>query len=647
MLPLLRELVLALGGSLPASIAVKATIIAALALIGTRLARRSRAAVRHVLLAAAFGALLLLPVASMVAPPVRIAVRNSGQNQVFAPTPSGVDTLPSFVPADARPAVGPAVSQSVVPWSELWIIVWFAGLAVSMIPMVVGLWKIRSLRRSGLPWLDGQRVVNRLAIDTGFRRRVEVLIHEALPGPIVAGMLHPAVLLSLDAQGWEQADLNRALMHELEHVRRCDVVVHSLARVVCAVYWFHPLVWIMWRGMTLEAERSCDDAVITRWEAIGYADQLVVLARHHWAAAKSPVVAMANRSDLAIRVKAMLDSDQRRGRAGVSAAAVGWIGAVVLVLTMSPIRLVSELQSAPSPRLAAGFLSISTGTSSPSFEVATIKLDRYSGPTAAIAASATPEGAESGHTKFHIDEVTFEGAEHLPQWVKAQLTHQVETPGSGITSVSLKDYVEAQQENVWEAIKNCGYFFAAVDAKPSILSSDNQQQHVAITFQVSEGHLFRLSEIQLVNAHAFPSAELRKYFPVRDGDPFSVHAIRMGFDAMTSLYGQHGYLNFTAYPDIRPDHQRQLVSVAVDLEEGQQFRIGSVQVIGLDRALSGETLKTQLRPGEVFNSALVDRVFEENKSTLPADASPRHDLQITQNSRDATVALRFDFRRSR
>jgi hypothetical protein len=436
-------------------------------------------------------------------------------------------------------------------------------------------------------------------------------------------------------------------MHELEHVRRCDVVVRSLARAVCAVYWFHPLVWIMWRGMTLEAERSCDDTVIARWEATGYADQLVGLARHHLAAAKSPVLAMANRSDLAIRVKAMLDSGQRRGRAGVSAAAVGWIGAAVLILTMSPIRLVSEVQSAPSPRLTADFLSFSTGTSSPSFEVPTIKLDRSSGPTAAIAASARQSSAEAAHTKFHIDEVTFEGAKHLPQWVKAQLTHHVETPGSGITSVPLKDYVEAQQENVRDALRNCGYFFAAVDSKPSILSSDDQEQHVAITFQVSEGHLFRLSEIQFVNAHVFPSADLRKYFPDRDGDPFNLHAIRKGFDAMTWLYGQHGYLNFTAYPDIRPDHQRQIISVGVDIEEGQQFRIGSIQVIGLNRPLLGETLKTQLRPGEVFNSALVDKVLEENKSILPSDASPRHDLQITQNPKNATVAIKFDFRRSR
>jgi len=112
MTPSIREFVLAMESSLPAAIITKATVIAAFGLMGARLARRSRAAVRHVLLAATFGALLLLPLASMVAPRVRIEVRNLGQNQGFSPMPSGVGRLPSIVPADSRSAVGPTVSQS-------------------------------------------------------------------------------------------------------------------------------------------------------------------------------------------------------------------------------------------------------------------------------------------------------------------------------------------------------------------------------------------------------------------------------------------------------------------------------------------------------------------------------------------------------
>jgi beta-lactamase regulating signal transducer with metallopeptidase domain len=52
-----------------------------------------------------------------------------------------------------------------------------------------------------------------------------------------------------------------------------------MARVVCALYWFHPLVWIAWRRFCLESERACDDAVVRSVERIAYAEQLVALAR--------------------------------------------------------------------------------------------------------------------------------------------------------------------------------------------------------------------------------------------------------------------------------------------------------------------------------------------------------------------------------
>jgi TonB family protein len=136
------------------------------------------------------------------------------------------------------------------------------------------------------------------------------------------------------------------MVHELEHVQRRDWVNSCLARTVCAVYWFHPLVWIAWRQLTLEAERACDDAVLGRSEATAYADQLVGLAQRLSRTSKLPLLAMANRAELGKRVGAVLDSGQRRGRAGVFAVALACAAAAVVVVTMSPLRMVAAPQAA-------------------------------------------------------------------------------------------------------------------------------------------------------------------------------------------------------------------------------------------------------------------------------------------------------------
>jgi TonB family protein len=219
-------------------------------------------------------------------------------------------------------------------------------MAIFLLPVATGLWQVRRLRRSAQPWRHGQAAADRLALEAGICRRVEVLLHDALAGPMTCGAAHPAIALPRDAQTWEGEDLNRALVHELEHVRRRDWVAHCMARAVCAAYWFHPLVWMAWRQLALEAERSCDDAVLGRSEATAYADQLVGLARRLATAAKSPALAMANHADLSTRVGALLDGRQRRGRAGKFAVLAACAVAAALVVTMAPLRVVAAQQSA-------------------------------------------------------------------------------------------------------------------------------------------------------------------------------------------------------------------------------------------------------------------------------------------------------------
>ena len=52
------------------------------------------------------------------------------------------------------------------------------------------------------------------------------------------------------------------LAHELAHIRRGDWLVHMLAEVVCAIYWFHPLFWIARTSAGRESEHAADDEVL-------------------------------------------------------------------------------------------------------------------------------------------------------------------------------------------------------------------------------------------------------------------------------------------------------------------------------------------------------------------------------------------------
>ncbi len=332
------------------AILAKATVVTVMALGCTRLARGSRAAVRHLALAAAFAVLLLLPVASLVGPSLRVEIPIAASTGLVDPLPDAVrdGTAIGSSHTLAADAAAPATRSTLPRVAALVTASWVTGVALFLLPLVAGVWQMRRVRRTAFPWRDAQTLVDRLARESGVRRRVAVAVSEAITGPVTCGATRPAIVLPPDARIWTDDDCERAIVHELEHVRRGDWLTQSLARIVCAIYWMHPLVWIAWRHLALEAERACDDAVLRRQtitlgagaDPTVYAAQLVGLAQRLTAGKRTPLVAMAARHDLSARVAALLDARQRRGPAGTRWVVLAGGITALLVATISPLRIV-------------------------------------------------------------------------------------------------------------------------------------------------------------------------------------------------------------------------------------------------------------------------------------------------------------------
>jgi uncharacterized protein (TIGR03435 family) len=317
---------------------LKATVTLALALAGARLLRRNRAALRHVLLAAGFAGLLLLPIVSRFGPsvPLQVPVALPAEIEALEVAPAPSVTARGM----AEPAATRGPQTFTISLSAVLIALWGVGGAVGLLPLAAGLWQVHRLRRTAPVWPEGTAMARALAADGAPRRPIEVLRHDAIASPMTCGLLRPAIVLPADAPAWSPEDLQRAIVHELEHVRRGDWFTQLAARAIGVCYWVHPLVWIAWRQLVLEAERACDDAVVRRSDAAAYADQLVLLAER-LSASGQPQPAMAGRHDLATRVRAVLDTTQDRGRAGMRWVALSAAIAALLIFAISTLRVVA------------------------------------------------------------------------------------------------------------------------------------------------------------------------------------------------------------------------------------------------------------------------------------------------------------------
>jgi uncharacterized protein (TIGR03435 family) len=357
---------------------VKATLVCGVAFFLSRVCRRTRASILHLIFALAFTALVAVPVAGPVLPTLSVTVpampsapapitqdMSSAVLSSVGVDPSGSSTR--SVSRDTPPARSVSVAQLVTA-------TWLIGVALFLIPVVVGFWQVRRLRRVAFASIDGQSLVQTLAPTLGVHRPIEALLHEGVTGPLTCGVLKPAIILPATAEQWDEATLRSALRHELEHVARWDFLTHCLSRIVCAVYWFHPLVWAAWRRLRLEAERACDDAVLHENDATDYASLLVSIAQRQPTDARQPLLAMAGRGDLAARVAAVLDNHQTRGRIGRRRATMLIVSGAIAILGVAPITAARAM-----PRTQG------TGTAASPVRFETVSIKRNTGFGAPLA----------------------------------------------------------------------------------------------------------------------------------------------------------------------------------------------------------------------------------------------------------------------
>ncbi len=338
----------------------KATIILIAALGITVSMQRASAGARHLVWLVTLG-MLLLPALSTWAPlPLRIlpaATSDVGAVPSLRDDPSGAAS------AERRSADGaairiPAAQTSLserATWSplsrirgmsgiSLLLTIWAVVVAGIAIMLTWASLTVRRIVRRARP-LDSQDWVAPLfeiADRLGLEQSPRLLQSADARMPFACGVLEPTIVLPAESESWSLDRRRAVLLHELAHVRRHDLLGHALARLVCAVYWFHPLVWTAAKRLRSESERACDDlALACGTRATDYAEHLLdIVTSVRGDATPLVALAMARRKEFEGRMLAILDPDLRHSTPSrkQSAALIGALGLVSLIVgAASPI----------------------------------------------------------------------------------------------------------------------------------------------------------------------------------------------------------------------------------------------------------------------------------------------------------------------
>ena len=335
---------------------LKATLILIAALGITLAMQRTSAGARHLVWLVTLVALALIPALTAWGPlrleilPAReIASAPPAQRQVISAGTNGQLVLSapeSSVPAASATATPPAAASDGGILASLrdasigslalglWAVITF-GILVSLTwsALVVRGIVRRSRTLDERSWLTPlYEVSDRL----GLQEPPRLLLSHDAKMPFACGLATPTIVLPAECESWSQERRLAVLLHELAHVRRRDMIGHTLGRLVCAVYWFHPLVWTAARQLRAESERACDDlALACGTRATDYAEHLLdIVTSVRREGTPMVALAMARRKEFEGRMLAILDPELRHSTPsrGQSAMLIGTLAVISIVV---------------------------------------------------------------------------------------------------------------------------------------------------------------------------------------------------------------------------------------------------------------------------------------------------------------------------
>jgi len=174
-------------------------------------------------------------------------------------------------------------SLAILSRAALWIAVaYVVGVACFLLRLSTALWGGHRLRTRAVRVTDAKLL--KLIVDQADRVKLKcvpaVAYCQRVTVPTVVGVLRPMILLPVPLMtGLTSDDFVAIILHELAHIRRCDLWMKLLQRIIESLLFFHPVVWFLSRRLSAEREVCCDDLVVSSgYEPTHYAGALLRMA---------------------------------------------------------------------------------------------------------------------------------------------------------------------------------------------------------------------------------------------------------------------------------------------------------------------------------------------------------------------------------
>ncbi|MFC2098308.1 M56 family metallopeptidase [Bacteroidota bacterium] len=228
------------------------------------------------------------------------------------------------------------VLSSTFPWMTT---IWLLGVLLLSFRLLGGFFHVNRIRNhnvSPLPeyWNDQFKM---LVQKSGINRVIHFKLSGRITVPTVIGVIKPVILVPagiISLMPVEQ--LESIIAHELAHIRRYDYLINIIQSLIEALFFYHPVVWLLSSSIRQEREKCCDDyAVRTCGKLSIYARALAGLGEYQAGAIMPAVALSGNKNRIIHRVERLINPKKMKNNASEKIVAGLIIIGSAIIMTLS------------------------------------------------------------------------------------------------------------------------------------------------------------------------------------------------------------------------------------------------------------------------------------------------------------------------
>jgi outer membrane protein insertion porin family len=233
-----------------------------------------------------------------------------------------------------------------------------------------------------------------------------------------------------------------------------------------------------------------------------------------------------------------------------------------------------------------------------------------------------------------ISSIEIEGAK---EFSKENLIDGLKQAGIAESKIYDKSLVDRAEKEIKRQYTGKGYYGAVVKTTITPL----ERNRVALRFDITEGTVTKIADINIIGAKSFPEKTLLSEFKLTTpgwftwftkNDQYSKQQLTADLEALRSFYLNRGFLEFnidSTQVSITPDREKIYITIAIT--EGPVYKVGDVKFSG-DLIVKEDELRklVLVKPGDVFSrekvvdttKAISDRLANEGYSFANVNPVP-------------------------